>query len=174
MSRVLAGAVATAVAVAVAGAHGSSRPTTYSLSNRQAQEVTVTTRFVNAFDAHNLRRALATFAPNAAGSDCDYRRGRVVTFRGRQGIAAWLRSRFADGDYLGIDRVWNGNTESPVGVLAVDWKIRRSATLRRLGFTRGIVPKLSAKVVLTQGPRPRIKAFGNGPVGGDPSSCRPR
>jgi len=59
-------------------------------------------------------------------------------------------------------------------VLAVDWKIRRSATLRRLGFTRGIVPKLSAKVVLTQGPRPRIKAFGNGPVGGDPSSCRPR
>jgi hypothetical protein len=174
MSRVLAGAVAAAVAVAVAGAHGSSRPTTFSLVARQAQEVAVTTRFVNAFDTHNLRLALATFAPSAAGSDCDYRRGRVVTFRGTQGVAAWLRSRFADGDYLGIDRVWNGNTESPVGVLAVDWKIRRSATLRRLGFPRGIVPELSAKVVFTQGPRPRIKALGNGPVGGDPSSCRPR
>jgi len=172
----MVGAVAVAVTAAVAVARGAtgSRPTTYSLVGRQAQEVAVTTEFVNAFDAHNLRRALATFAPNAAGSDCDYRRARATAFKGRRGVAAWLRQRFADDDYLGIARVWNGNAASPVGVLAVDWKIRKSATLRRLGFSRGIVPQLSAKVVFTRGHPPRIKAFANGPVGGDPSACRPR
>jgi hypothetical protein len=172
----MVGALAVAVTATVAVARGStgSRPTTYSLGGRQAQEVAVTTEFVNAFDAHSLRRARATFAPNAAGSDCDYRRVRVIAFKGRRGVAAWLRQRFADDDYLGIARVWNGNAASPVGVLAVDWKIRESATLRRLGFSRGIVPQLSAKVVFTRGFPPRIKAFANGPVGGDPSACRPR
>ena len=172
----MVGAVAVAVTAAVAGARGStgSRPTTYSLVGRQAQEVAVTTEFVNAFDAHNLRQALATFAPSATGSDCDYRRTRVIAFKGRRGVIAWLRKRFADDDYLGIARVWNGNAASPVGVLAVDWKIRKSATLRSLGFTRGIVPRLSAKVVFTRRFPPRIKAFANGPVGGDPSTCRPR
>jgi hypothetical protein len=134
----MVGALAVAVTATVAVARGStgSRPTTYSLGSRQAQEVAVTT--------------------------------------GRRGVAAWLRQRFADDDYLGIARVWNGNAASPVGVLAVDWKIRESATLRRLGFSRGIVPQLSAKVVFTRGFPPRIKAFANGPVGGDPSACRPR
>lgn len=107
----------------------------------------VTIRFVNAFNAHNLREALATFGPNAGGSDCDYRHVQVVLFKGKREIAAWLRKRFADDDHLGIARLSNGNAAQPVGVLAVEWAIRKSTTLRRLGFPHGIVPQLSAKVV---------------------------
>jgi hypothetical protein len=121
--------------------------------------VAVTIRFVNAFNAHNLQRARTTFAPNAGGSDCDYRHVQVVTFKGTREIAAWLRKRFADDDHLGIARLWNGNAAQPVGVLAAEWAIRKSKTLRRLGFPHRIMPQLSAKVVFTRGFPPRIIGF---------------
>lgn len=177
MARIAVVAVGLLATAAVAAAHGSggaSRPAPYSLVGRQAQEVAVTIRFVNAFNAHTLQQALTTFAPNAGGSDCDYRHVQVVTFKGRREIAAWLRKRFADDDHLGIARLWNGNAAQPVGVLAAEWAIRKSKTLRRLGFPHGIVPQLSAKVVFTRGFPPRIIGFANGPGGGDPSICRPR
>jgi hypothetical protein len=175
MSRTAVGAVGLLATAAVAAAHGSggvSRPAPYSLVGRQAQEVAVTIRFVNAFNAHDLRQALATFAPEAGGSDCDYRHVQVVLFKGRREITAWLRKRFADDDRLGIARLSNGEFAQPV--LAAEWASRKSTTLRRLGFARGIVPQLSAKVVFTRGFPPRILAFANGPGGGDPSICRPR
>jgi hypothetical protein len=167
--------VATVALTLVAVAHGSSgpgRPTTYSLVGRQAQEVAVTIGFVNAFNAHNLRQALATFAVNAGVSDCDYRRVRVVSFGGKRGIAAWLRRRFADDDHLGVARVFNENPEQAVGGLGVNWAVRRSKTLRELGFPRGVAPQGSAKVIFTSGSPPRIARFANGPVGGDPDICR--
>jgi hypothetical protein len=169
-----AGVLATAAVVAAHGSGGASRPEPYSLVGRQAQEVAVTIRFVNAFNAHNLRQALATFAPDAGGSDCDYRHVQVALFKGRREIAAWLRERFADDDHLGIARLSNGSAAQPVGVLVAEWAIRKSKTLRRLGFAGGIVPQLSAKVVFTRGFRPRIVAFANGPGGGNSSLCRPR
>jgi hypothetical protein len=177
MRRIGVGAVGLLATAAVAAAHGSggaSRPAPYSLVGRQAQEVAITIRFVNAFNSHNLRQTLTTFAPNAVGSDCDYRHVQVVLFKGKREIAAWLRKRFADNDYLGIARISNANPDAPVGALGVEWAIRKSNTLRRLGFPHGIVPQLSAKVVFTRGFPPRITAFGNGPGGGDPSICRPR
>jgi hypothetical protein len=177
MARLAVGAAGVLAAAAVVAAHGSggvSRPAPYSLVGRQAQEVAVTIRFVNAFNAHNLRQALATFAPDAVGSDCDYRHVQVALFKGRHEIAAWLRERFADDDHLGIARLSNGSAAQPVGVLLAEWAIRKSKTLRRLGFAGGIVPQLSAKVVFTRGFPPRIVAFANGPGGGDPSVCRPK
>jgi hypothetical protein len=168
-------AVATIAAVAVAGgSSGTSGPTVYSLVGRQAQEVAVTTAFVNAFNAHNLQRALATFVPNTIGSDCDYRHGRVVRFNGKREIKAWLRRRFADDDHLAIARIFNDNAAQPMGGLGIDWRTRTSATLRRMGFPRGIVPQLSAKVVFSRGFPPRIGAFANGPGGADASFCRTR
>jgi hypothetical protein len=162
--------------VAVGAAHGSGgapSPTAYSLVAVQAQEVAVTIRFVNAFNAHNLGQALATFTPSAIGSDCDY--GRVQAgFRGEGQIRAWLRGRFADADYLGVARIANANPSEPSGVVGVEWAIRKSKTLRRLGFPNGIVPQLNAKVVFTSALLPRISAFANGPGGGDPKFCRPR
>jgi hypothetical protein len=177
MARLAVGAVGLLATAAVAAAHGSggaSRPAPYSLAARQAQEVAVTIRFVNAFNAHNLRQAVATFAPNAGGSDCDYGHVQVISFKGGREIAAWLRNRFADDDHLGVARLWNGNAAQPVGVLGIEWAIRKSKTLRRLGFAHGIVPQSGAKVVFTRGFPPRIYAFANGPYGGDPSTCRPR
>jgi hypothetical protein len=154
------------------GSSGPTRPTTYSLAGRQAQEVAVTIRFVNAFNAHSLRQALATFAPNGGGSDCDYRHVKVVSFGGKRGIAAWLRRRFTDNDHLGVARVFNENPEQAVGGLGIDWAIRKNKTLRMLGFPRGVVPQSSAKVILTPGSPPHIARFANGPVGGDPNACR--
>jgi hypothetical protein len=114
---------------------------------------------------HNLRQALTTFAPDARGSDCDYRHVQVVLFKGKREIATWLRKRFADDDHLGIARLWNGSAAQPVGVVVAEWAIRKSRTLRRLGFAHGIVPQLSAKIVFTRGFPPRIAAFANGPGG---------
>lgn len=176
MAHIAAGAVGLLATAAVATAHGSgsaSPPAPYSLAGRQAQEVAVTVRFVNAFNAHNLAQALATFAPNAQGSDCDYRSLQTVRFSGRRHIAAWLHRRFADDDHLRIARVFNENQDQPVGVLGVEWANRNSKTLRRRGFPQGIVPQGSAKVVLTRGSPPRIMVFANGPGGADPNVCRP-
>jgi hypothetical protein len=176
MARIVAGALGLLATAAVATAHGSggvSPPAPYSLAGRQAQEVAVTVRFVNAFNAHNLAQALTTFAPNAVGSDCDYRRVQTVRFSGKRHIAAWLRKRFADDDHLRIAQVLNENPDQPVGVLAVEWANRSSETLRRRGFPQGIVPKGGAKVVFTRGSPPRIMAFANGPAGSDQNVCRP-
>ena len=177
MARIAVGAVGLLATAAVATAHGSggaSAPAPYSLGERQAQEVALTVRFVSAFNSHNLGQALATFAPNGGGSDCDYRRGQTIRFAGKRQIAAWLRKRFADDDHLRIARVFNENPDQPVGVLGVDWAKRNSKTLRRRGFRQGIVPRLSSKVAFTRrGSRPRIMVFANGPGGGDPSVCRP-
>jgi hypothetical protein len=163
------------VAVGAAqGSGGAPSPTAYSLVAVQAQEVAVTIRFVNAFNAHNLGQALATFTPSAIGSDCDYGRVQAVSFRGKRQIRAWLRGRFADGDYLGVARISNANPSEPSGVVGVEWAIRKSKTLRRLGFPNGIVPQLSAKVVFTSKLLPRISVFANGPGGGDPKLCRAR
>jgi limonene-1,2-epoxide hydrolase len=178
MSRIAVGAVGLLATAAVATAHSSGRgtqPAPYSLGARQAQEVAVTIRFINAFNAHKLEQALATFAPDAGGSDCSYRPVQVVRFRGKREIAAWLRKRFADDDRLGAGRVLNENAAQPVGVLAVEWAKRKSKTLRRLGVPQGIVPALGAKVIFTRGSSsPRIRVFSNGPGGADPNLCRPR
>ena len=129
--RVITGGVAVLATALVATAYGSvngSKPGAYSLVARQAQDVAVSMRFVNAFNAHSLSQTLATFSPNAFGSDCDYRRIQVVTFTGRRQIAAWLRRRFADDDHLRVARMLNENPSQPVGVLAVDWTRRTSRT----------------------------------------------
>jgi hypothetical protein len=177
MARIAGAVVGLLAIAAVASAHGSggaSRATPYSLVGRQAQEVAATIRFVNAFNAHHVQEALPRFAPGAIGSDCDYRHVRVVLFEGKREIEAWLRRRFADADHFGIGRVFNENAGQPSGVLGIDWSIRRSKTLRRLGFRHGVVPQLSAKVVFTKESPPRIRAFANGPGGADPSLCRPK
>lgn len=148
-------------------------PTTFTLSARQAEEVSVTVRFVGAFNQRQLRAALALLTRSADVSDCDYRRVRATEARGRSQVTKWLRQRFRDRDHLQVARIWNANPEQPTGVVAIDWAKRTSNTLRSLGFPTGIKPQLGAKVVFTTTRPVRISRFANGPVGGSPESCRP-
>jgi hypothetical protein len=149
-------------------------PTTFTLSARQADEVSVVVRFISAFKGRHLRAALALLTPNIDISDCDYRRVVATEVRGRRQVAAWLRQRFRDRDQVKVARIWNENPEQPSGVVGVDWARRTSNTLRSLGFPAGIKPQLSAKVVFTATEPARISRFANGPVGGSPSACRPQ
>ena len=147
-------------------------PTTFSLSPLQAQEVSVTVRFIAAFNGRQLHPALALLTPGVSVSDCDYKKVQVVSADGRQEVARWLRQRFADRDRLTVARVFDENPDQPLGVVGVEYSRRTSKTLRALGFPNGIVPKLASKVGFSTKPL-RIRAFANGPYGGDPNSCRP-
>jgi len=148
-------------------------PTTFTLSARQAEEVSVTVRFIDAFNRRQLRAALALLTLSADVSDCDYRRVRATEVRGRRQVTTWLRQRFRDRDHLEVARIWNANPEQPTGVVGIDWAKRTSNTLRSLEFPAGIKPQLGAKVVFTTTRPIRISRFANGPVGGSPESCRP-
>jgi hypothetical protein len=149
-------------------------PVTFSLSARQALEVSVVVRFVSAFNLRQLRAALALVTPDADVSDCDFRRVAATEARGRVAVRAWLRQRFRDRDQLTVERISNENAEQPSGVVAVDWAKRKSKTLTYLGFPGGIKPQLSAKIVFSTTPPVRISRFANGPSGGSVSVCRPQ
>ncbi len=149
-------------------------PTTFTLSARQAEEVSVAVQFVSAFNRRHLHAGLALLTPTVGVSDCDYRRVTATEARGRRQVATWLRQRFRDHDQLKVARIWNENPEQPSGVVGIDWARRTSNTLRSLGFPAGIKPQLSAKVVFTMTEPVRISSFANGPVGGSPSACQPQ
>jgi hypothetical protein len=147
-------------------------PATFSLSALQAHEVSATVQFIAAFNGRRLGPALDLLTPRVSFSDCDYKNVRAVSFDGKREVARWLRRRFADRDRLTPARIFNENPTQPVGVVGVEYRRRTSDTLRALGFPAGIVPKLASKIVFTGQPV-RIRAFANGPVGGDPNFCRP-
>jgi len=87
------------------------------------------------------REARALLSANVAISDCDFEHARVQQFHGLVSATHWLRRRFADADRLVTSRIYNENSDSPVGAVAIEWSRRTSLTLRRLGFASGIVPK---------------------------------
>ncbi len=143
---------------------------TFKMNAAQAQNVRSVIEFLNAYNSRKLAPALASFGATAAVSDCDYRRVRAVRFAGKVAITQWLRARFADHDRLTLGTVWNADPNFD-DVVSVDFTRRTSDTLRRLGFPNGIGPKLAAKVVFAS--NHRVKGFGFGPYGGDPSFCVP-
>lgn len=147
---------------------------TFALNARQAEEVSVVVRFIDAFNQRRLRTALALLTPSVEVSDCDYGRVRSTAARGRRHVRIWLRQRFRDRDHVEVARIWNANPEQPSGVVGVDWARRTSNTLRSLGFPAGIKPQLGAKVTFMTTKPVRILRFANGPVGGSPESCRPQ
>jgi hypothetical protein len=151
-----------------------SSPKTFTLTGRQAAEVSVVSGFLGAFNRRQLQRSLAYLSVDPTVSDCDYRQVRAVQVSGTRSVERWLKQRFADRDYLQVGRVYNENPEMPTGVLGVEFSRRTSKTLRALGFPNGIKPQLSAKVRITRGGIPRIAVFANGPVGGSQESCRPK
>jgi hypothetical protein len=105
-------------------------------------------------------------------SDCDYRRGRMILFAGRRGVATWLRQRFADRDRLTMRSVRLLSTDPPTTydkAAAVEYSRRTSKTLRTLGFPRGIQPKVAAKIGFTTKGPVRITALAN--AGAD-ADCR--
>ena len=146
--------------------------TTFSLSAAQAREVSLTVQFITAFNGRRFHQTLALLTQRVSVSDCDYKNVRVVSLDGRQAVGRWLRQRFADHDRLIPARIYDENPDQPFGVVGVEYSRRTSDTLRRLGFPKGIVPKLASKVGFATQPL-RIRAFANGPYGGDPNLCRP-
>jgi hypothetical protein len=131
--------------------------------------------FLDAYNTGNIEAALGLLTSDVTTSDCDYRAVRATSADGIQAAREWLRLRAADHDQLALERIANENPDPLTGshVVAVTYSRRTSDTLRSLGFADGVVPGLASKVVFTPSDD-RIRAFANGPVGGDQQSCRPR
>jgi hypothetical protein len=140
------------------------------LTPRQAANLALLDRFFRAYNRHDLRDALSAFAakpghPRYGGvTDCDYASKTSVHYHGKRGIIEWLRSRVRDRDRLAVRSVQLvGQSGANV---AYRW--RKSATLARLGYMRGIVPGGATKIVLTPGP---VKIIGFANAGND-AACR--
>jgi hypothetical protein len=172
LAPVIAALGATSILALPAASAERGTPATFSLGARQAREVSVTVQFIAAFNGRRLGQALDLLTPGINVSDCDYKNVRAVSFDGRHEVARWLRRRFADRDRLTLTRIFNENPAQPVGAIGVEYGRRTSNTLRALGFPAGIIPKVATKIIFTAQPV-RIRVFANGPVGGDPNSCRP-
>jgi limonene-1,2-epoxide hydrolase len=127
----------------------------YALSARQANGVSVVVQFLAAYNAGKLAAALAQFtaAPNfvryVGVSDSNYSKRRVDGFRSRSGVAAWLRSRFADRDRMTLAAIRaaysSGGKPSDAGAV-VRYARRTSNSLNGLGFPQGIEPPGLTKV----------------------------
>jgi len=128
-------------------------------------------RFLDAFNAGDVARAMSLVTDDVLGSDCDYRTGSIVLISGPDPFAAWLRERAAD-----HDRLVRGDfqvVQDGAPVLGMPVINRTSDTLRALGFAQGIRQQIAAKVILSSD-WSKIRAFANGPGGGDADSCRAR
>jgi hypothetical protein len=147
---------------------------TFSLSAEQAQEVTLFMEFIRAYNAGQLDGALALLDERVVGSDCDYLKVSAILFDGKSEAAEWLRRRMADHDHLEVSRVLNENQDPSTSrhTLGVEYSRRTNDTLAKLGFVKGITPKLRSKVIFND-ESTRIAEFANGPGGGDSSECRP-
>lgn len=140
------------------------------LTPKQAEILALVDGFFRAYNRHDLRGALSAFAekpghPRYGGvTDCDYASEKSVHYQGKRGIIEWLRSRFRDRDQLVV------RSARLIGQSGanVDYQWRKSATLARLGYMRGIVPGGATKIVVTPGPV-RIIGFGNA---GNDAACR--
>ncbi len=128
-------------------------------------------QFLAAYNAGSVNTAAALVTDDVIGSDCDYRDVRVVVFNGRPAFVAWLKERAADHDRLELGTVTDPNRAGGA-VLPATFAVRTSDTLSSLGFASGIHPQLAAKVIFTDDGL-RIRAFANGPFGGDQQLCRP-
>jgi uncharacterized membrane protein len=141
---------------------------TFTVTGAQAAEVALVVRFVDAFDGARLEEASALLTDDAAISDCDYVAHTVVLAQGREAVRAWLAQHFADHDRLTIARIFNMNPDpnSNRGV-GVDFALRSSDTIARLGAPEGFVPDAEAKVGIDETGQ-KIRGFANGPFGADP------
>ena len=163
--KVLAVIAAVAIAVTASGLvvrarGGEETPRrTYVLSARQASEVAVTVRFIDAYNGRRLSEALALVTPDVLVSDCDHRTFRKVGYRGKQQAARWLRERFRDRDRFVVERIFNENDEQPEGGVGLAVLRRTSDTLRARGFPNGTHPEGSTKVLFTARGSLRIRAF---------------
>jgi hypothetical protein len=115
----------------------------------QADKVALVVRFVTAFNAALLDNASALFAVDANLKDCDYATHAVVAAQGLPAIRAWLVHRFADHDRLVIARIFNMNPDSDRTV-GVDFALRSSDTIARLGAPNGLVPDSTAVIVIDE------------------------
>ena len=168
--------VPTSVAAVASPTRPAPTPTalTFQISASQARIVATLIAFLDAYNAGHVDTALAMLTPDVVTSDCDYRGVRVTTANGTAAVREWLRERADDHDQLVLESVANENPDPASGshVVAVTYSRRTSDTLRALGFPNGIAPQLASKVVFTA-TDDRIRAFANGPFGGDPQLCRP-
>lgn len=141
-------------------------------STAQAAEAEHLRWFIGAYDAGDIRTALAQFSPgqNVSFSDCDYARQQVVDGHGRAQLTAWLRRNIALHDRLAVDTIVDANPDQPIGVLGVRFSRRSNDAITRAGHPNGITPAVAAKVKFDDAGR--ITAFGNGPYGGPASSCK--
>jgi len=171
--------VFTAVGAAAVGGVAGARPvqtpspTTFSVSRLQAEELAAVVGFVRAYNRRDLNAALSYFATTRnqgqtrnTATDCDYRRQKTVVYTLRKGAVQWLKHRFADHDRLTLRRIYDENPEQPVGVVAVEYALRTSDTLRKLGFPNGIVPQVGQKLVFRfEGGVAKFPVFGLASIG---------
>lgn len=146
---------------------------TFTLTESQAREVSVFMDFIRAYNEGQLDQALAFLSDDIIGSDCDYQNVKVISFRGKSEAAEWLRDRMSEYDRLEVSQIYNHNPDSSgEHVIGVSYSRRSNTTLESLGFPEGITLSLGSKVVF-DADTALIKAFANGPFGGDPEMCRP-
>ncbi len=141
-------------------------------STAQAAEAAHLRWFIGAYDAGDIRTALAQFSArqNVGFSDCDYARHAVVDGHGRAALTAWLRRNIAQHDRLVIDTISDANPSQSVGALGVTFSRRSNDVLAGAGRPAGITPTTAAKVKFDSAGL--ITEFNNGPYGGSAASCR--
>jgi hypothetical protein len=137
----------------------------FAVTGLEAERVASVVRFVTAFNGGRLDDSSAAFADDAVLNDCDFVTHEIIEARGKAAIRAWLVQRFADHDRLVIARIFNMNPDpnSNQGV-GVEFALRSSDTIARLGAPNGLVPQGEAKVVFDPTGQ-RIIGFANAPGG---------
>jgi hypothetical protein len=137
----------------------------FAVTGLEAERIASVMRFVTAFNAARLDDASAVFADDAALNDCDFASHEIIEARGRAAIRAWLVQRFADHDRLVIARIFNMNPDPNSNQsVGVEFALRTSDTIARLGAPNGLVPQGEAKVVFDPTGQ-RITTFANAPGG---------
>ena len=171
-ARHLAVAVLAVASVAAGIAAGSSSA---SRESRRTEARRAVLGFINAFNRHDARAALAYFTTDprfikyVGANDCDFRRGVTAGYFRRAEVGRWLRQRAADHDRLTIAsiRFLGARTAGA----SVTYSLRASDTLAALGFPDGIEPSNRTKIGFTTAGPVRFTQFAN--AGGNNRPCAP-
>lgn len=108
---------------------------------------TLVQAFLDAYNAHEVNRAMATVTKDVKFTDCDDRRARRVVIRDRARLGGWFRARFREGERLQDATIVMGNPDQS-NVAAIEAE-RDSRTLR----ARHLAPVHATVTLVLRGPQ---------------------
>lgn len=95
------------------GGQSDTRPVRFMVGASAVRTRSLVQAFLDAYNAHNITRVLATVRKDVVYKDCNYRSRRPEIVQGKSQMRAWLQARFRENDHFLHPSIMVDNPDQP-------------------------------------------------------------